>query len=70
MERHFEHQLAELQNKVLRMAGLAEEQVRTAMLSATVGAALVHPLLSGLDDDSLKAELLALARRLLDFPAP
>ncbi|HEY7462182.1 MAG TPA: phosphate signaling complex protein PhoU [Gemmatimonadota bacterium] len=30
MERHFEHQLTELQSKVLRMASLAEEQVRAA----------------------------------------
>jgi phosphate transport system protein len=30
VERHFEHQLAELQNKILRMASLAEEQVRAA----------------------------------------
>lgn len=31
MERHFEHQLTDLQNKILRMAGLAEEQLRTAV---------------------------------------
>ena len=31
MERHFEHQLADLQNRVLTMAGLAEEQLRTAV---------------------------------------
>jgi phosphate transport system protein len=31
MERHFEHQLAELQNRALTMAGLAEEQVRSAV---------------------------------------
>jgi phosphate transport system protein len=31
VERHFEHQLADFQNRVLRMAGLAEEQVRTAV---------------------------------------
>jgi AcrR family transcriptional regulator len=49
-----------------RDAGL---RVRTAMVSATVGAALVHPLLSGLDDASLRAELLVLARRLLGLAA-
>lgn len=31
MERHFEHQLTELQNKILTMAGLAEEQLRTSV---------------------------------------
>lgn len=31
MERHFEHQLSDLQRKVLTMAGLAEEQLRTAV---------------------------------------
>ena len=31
MERHFEHQLAELQAKILAMAGQAEEQLRTSV---------------------------------------
>lgn len=33
MERHFEHQLAELQNRILTMAGLAEEQLRASVRS-------------------------------------
>jgi phosphate transport system protein len=33
MERHFEHQLAELQNRILTMAGLAEEQLRASVKS-------------------------------------
>jgi phosphate transport system protein len=31
MERHFEHQLAELQNRILAMAGMAEEQLRSSV---------------------------------------
>jgi phosphate transport system protein len=31
VERHFEHQLTELQSKILTMAGLAEEQLRSAV---------------------------------------
>ncbi|MBA2564413.1 MAG: phosphate signaling complex protein PhoU [Gemmatimonadetes bacterium] len=33
MERHFEHQLADLQNRILTMAGLAEEQLRSSIKS-------------------------------------
>jgi AcrR family transcriptional regulator len=38
--------------------------VRTAILSAAVGAALVHPLVAHLDDETLRAELMAVTDRL------
>jgi AcrR family transcriptional regulator len=42
--------------------------VRTAIVSAAVGGAVVHPLLRDLDDDTLRAELLAVTQRLFDLP--
>jgi AcrR family transcriptional regulator len=42
--------------------------VRTAIVSAAVGGAVVHPLLHDLDDDTLRAELLAVTQRLFDLP--
>jgi len=41
--------------------------VRTAMLAAAVGAAVAHPLVSDIDDETLRAELLAITRRLFDL---
>lgn len=42
-----------------------EAQVRTAMLVAAVSGAVMHPFVAGIDDDTLRAELLRLARRFL-----
>jgi AcrR family transcriptional regulator len=44
-------------------------RVRTALLSAAVGAAVVHPLVADLDDDTLRDELLHAARRLFNLDA-
>jgi hypothetical protein len=40
--------------------------VRTAIVSAAVGATVAHPLVAGLDDETLRSELLAVTSRLLD----
>ncbi|MGH9096562.1 MAG: TetR/AcrR family transcriptional regulator [Acidimicrobiales bacterium] len=45
-----------------------ETRVRTAILSAAFGGAVVHPLVADLDDATLQAELLRTARRLFDLP--
>jgi AcrR family transcriptional regulator len=42
--------------------------VRVAMLLAAVGGAVMHPLVSGLDEDTMRPELIRLARRFLDLP--
>jgi AcrR family transcriptional regulator len=42
--------------------------VRTAIVSAAIGGAIVHPLVADLDDETLRAELMAVARRLFDLP--
>lgn len=45
-----------------------EARVPTAMLSAALSGAAMHPLVVDLDDDTLRAQLLHMARRLLDLP--
>lgn len=45
-----------------------EARVPTAMLTAAISGTVVHPLVADLDDDTLRAQLLELARRLLDLP--
>lgn len=46
----------------------AEAGVRTAMLFAAISGAVIHPFVVGLDDDTLRDELLRLARRFLGLP--
>jgi AcrR family transcriptional regulator len=45
-----------------------EAGVRTAMLLAAVSGAVIHPFVVALDDDTLRAEVLRLARRFLGLP--
>ena len=44
----------------------AEARVAAAMMAATIGAAVVHPLVVELDDDTLRHELLRVAGRIFD----
>jgi AcrR family transcriptional regulator len=43
--------------------------VSTAVLTAALSGAVMHPLVVDLDDETLRAQLLQLARRLFDLPA-
>lgn len=45
-----------------------EARVTTAVLTAAISGAVVHPLVVDLDDDTLRSQLLHLTRRLLDLP--
>lgn len=45
-----------------------EARVPAAMLSAAIGGAVMHPLVADLDDCTLRAHLVHLARRFLDLP--
>jgi AcrR family transcriptional regulator len=45
-----------------------EARVRTAMLIAAISGAVIHPFVVDLDDDTLRAELVRLARRFLGLP--
>jgi AcrR family transcriptional regulator len=43
-------------------------RVQLAMLLSTIGGTVTHPLVAGLDDDTLRSELLHRTRQLLDPP--
>ena len=43
-------------------------RVRTAVLTAAIGGAVAHPFVADLDEDTLRAELLHVMRRLLELP--
>ena len=43
-------------------------RVPAAMLTAAIGGAVMHPLVADLDDETLRSQLLRLARRFLDLP--
>jgi AcrR family transcriptional regulator len=43
-------------------------RMRIAIVSAAIGAAIVHPLVVEMDDETLRAELLAVCRRLFELP--
>ncbi len=45
-----------------------DARVSAAMLSAAIGGAVIHPLVADLDDETLRTQLLRLARRSLDLP--
>ena len=45
-----------------------EGRVSAAMLSGAIGTAVAHPLISCVDDDALRSQLLTLTRRLLALP--
>jgi hypothetical protein len=45
-----------------------EARMRAVMLTAAIGGAVMHPLAADLDDDTLRSQLLHLARRFLDLP--
>ena len=42
--------------------------MRAAMVAAAIGGAVTHPLVVDLDDDTLRTNLVALARTLVDLP--
>jgi AcrR family transcriptional regulator len=47
----------------------AEARVRGAMISAAIGGAVTHPLVAGLDDETLRAQMLRVTWQLFDRPA-
>jgi hypothetical protein len=44
-----------------------DARVSAAMLTAAIGGAVMHPIVAELDDETLRAQLLRLARRFLDL---
>jgi len=47
-----------------------EARVSTAMLTAAISGTVIHPIVAGLDDETLRAQLERLARRILPAMAP
>ena len=45
----------------------AEARVRAAMISTAIGGAVTHPLVAGLDDDTLRSHVLDLTWEFLDL---
>jgi AcrR family transcriptional regulator len=45
-----------------------ETQVRLAALTCVVGGTVAHPLVAGVDDDTLREQLRHMVRRLIDLP--
>jgi len=45
-----------------------DTQVRLAALTCVIGGTVSHPLVAGLDDDTLRDQLLDMARRIVDLP--
>ena len=43
-------------------------QVRLAALTCVVGGTVSHPLVAGLEDKTLRRELLEMTRRIIDLP--
>jgi hypothetical protein len=46
-----------------------DTQVRLAALTCVVGGTVAHPLVAGLDDSTLRRQLLDTARRIIGLPA-
>jgi AcrR family transcriptional regulator len=46
-----------------------DTQVRLAALTCVVGGTVAHPLVAGLDDDTLRRQLLDTARKIIGLPA-
>jgi AcrR family transcriptional regulator len=47
-----------------------EARLHAAMLSSAISVAVMHPLIADVDDDTLRAQLVHMTRRILDLPEP
>jgi hypothetical protein len=45
-----------------------EARLHAAMISSAISVAVMHPLVAGVDDETLRAQLLQMTRRMLDLP--
>lgn len=60
--------IVRLYRLILDDAAGTQGVVSVAVLSAAIGATVVHPLVADLDDETLGRELLTVARRVFDLP--
>jgi AcrR family transcriptional regulator len=61
----FRRAMERLNRLLIRGDDRAEARVRAAMVSAAIGAAVTHPLVADLDDETLRTQLERLAKRLV-----
>lgn len=64
----FRHVLDRLNRLLMGDDAGSTGRLATTMLMAAISGAVMHPLFADLDDDTLRPELLHLARRFLDLP--
>ena len=64
----FPHLMARVSRVLMGDDATAEARVRAAMTQIAIGGAVSHPLVAGLDDDTLRAELREMAGRLYGSP--
>lgn len=64
----FRDVMRRLRHLLVGSASGPEARVQMAMLVAAISGAVMHPFVAGLDDDTLRVQLLHLARRFLDLP--
>lgn len=65
---HFGQVMDRLYRMLMAGDPAPDPRVPAAMLTAAIGGAVMHPLAAGLDDETLRRELLRLARRFLALP--
>ncbi len=53
---------------LLARDGSADARVGAAVISAGLGGAVMHPLVEGFDDDTLRSLIVEMSRRLVDLP--
>ncbi len=59
----FPQLMARVSRVLMGDAPTAEDRVRAAMVQAGIGGAVSQPIVGSLDDETLRAELLGMARR-------
>ena len=64
----FPQLMARVSRVLMGEAPTAADRVRAAMVQAGIGGAVSQPIVGALDDETLRSELLALARRLFGPP--
>jgi AcrR family transcriptional regulator len=65
----FHRVIDRLTDLLVRTGEPSDRRVSTAMFMAAISGAVMHPLVADLGDETLRAQLLLLARRLLNLPA-
>jgi AcrR family transcriptional regulator len=65
----FHRVIERLTDLLVRSDEPSERRVSAAMFMAAISGAVMHPLVADLGDDTLRTQLLQLARRLLNLPA-